>query len=526
MGGAPVPTDVDAAFAEMWQRLSDGQLNLAARSVTRILALTDDLVLVARAEAALGTMFQRVGQLADSRDRYRRAAEATPDEAARATYLALASTSLLFGGEPGPAERHALDGVELGRRVDNSHAVCEGLNALAGVRLAQGRPQEGLGLAQESLTLAGVESRSRGGRPMPRLFLATALIELDRHEDADRELSRGLSDAATRSRPEVESAWLLTFRSLGRFIAGRWDDALVDARAAIAHAETSGTLVVLPLVRACAAIVEHFRGNQSAAAQLVADAGPHRIGAFGTFGGDWLVFAQSLATPDPDEAYATMLEAWHYSRQLPWLLSWRLVGPAVVRAALDRGDRPVAQAVAAEVAVGARLAGAVPSAVAADLRCRGLLAGDAEQLGEAAQRYADSGRPLNTGYAALDAALAWQAEGRADLARPHLLRAHDCFTVLRATSSQALVGRLLARDAGAHPVAEPVADPFLALTPAERAVVERAARGLTNPEIAAELSLSARTVQSHLTHVYVKLGLTSRVQLAALARPSGLVRPD
>jgi predicted ATPase/class 3 adenylate cyclase/DNA-binding CsgD family transcriptional regulator len=55
---------------------------------------------------------------------------------------------------------------------------------------------------------------------------------------------------------------------------------------------------------------------------------------------------------------------------------------------------------------------------------------------------------------------------------------------------------------------------WAALTPAERDVVRLVGEGLANNDIAARLFVSPRTVQSHLTHVYGKLGVGSRVQLA------------
>jgi len=55
---------------------------------------------------------------------------------------------------------------------------------------------------------------------------------------------------------------------------------------------------------------------------------------------------------------------------------------------------------------------------------------------------------------------------------------------------------------------------WASLTPAEHDVVQLVSEGLGNKDIATRLFISPRTVQTHLTHVYTKLGLTTRVQLA------------
>jgi ATP/maltotriose-dependent transcriptional regulator MalT len=55
------------------------------------------------------------------------------------------------------------------------------------------------------------------------------------------------------------------------------------------------------------------------------------------------------------------------------------------------------------------------------------------------------------------------------------------------------------------------------LTPTEAQVVELVAEGLTNPQIGQRLFVSARTVQTHLTHVFAKLGVSTRAELAAKA---------
>ncbi len=55
---------------------------------------------------------------------------------------------------------------------------------------------------------------------------------------------------------------------------------------------------------------------------------------------------------------------------------------------------------------------------------------------------------------------------------------------------------------------------WASITPTERDVVRLVSEGLANHDIATQLFVSPRTVQTHLTHVYAKLGLASRVQLA------------
>ena len=52
------------------------------------------------------------------------------------------------------------------------------------------------------------------------------------------------------------------------------------------------------------------------------------------------------------------------------------------------------------------------------------------------------------------------------------------------------------------------------MTAAERRVASLVAEGKTNREVAAALFLQERTVASHLTHVYAKLGVRSRTELA------------
>src|SRR5262249_3961557 len=91
-------------------------------------------------------------------------------------------------------------------------------------------------------------------------------------------------------------------------------------------------------------------------------------------------------------------------------------------------------------------------------------------------------------YAALDQAIRCGASALADRAGEELLAA------------------------GARPHRSRTSGPE-ALTPSERRVARLAAAGRSNPEIAQALFLTRRTVETHLTHAYRKLGIDSREQL-------------
>jgi DNA-binding NarL/FixJ family response regulator len=85
--------------------------------------------------------------------------------------------------------------------------------------------------------------------------------------------------------------------------------------------------------------------------------------------------------------------------------------------------------------------------------------------------------------------------------------------------------RLIERFTGPAPVAEgDVPARLRELTARELDVLRLLARGLSNPEIAAELVLTENTVKTHVGHVLSKLELRDRVQAVVLAYETGLVQ--
>ncbi len=69
-------------------------------------------------------------------------------------------------------------------------------------------------------------------------------------------------------------------------------------------------------------------------------------------------------------------------------------------------------------------------------------------------------------------------------------------------------------------------DPLSALTERESEVLKRLGRGLSNKEIALELTLTEMTVKGYVSDIFAKLGVSDRTQAALTAVRYGLVKPE
>ena len=105
-------------------------------------------------------------------------------------------------------------------------------------------------------------------------------------------------------------------------------------------------------------------------------------------------------------------------------------------------------------------------------------------------------------------------ENRRIEAREQLRTAHEMFAAMGAEGFAERAGREL-RATGAR-VRKRTTDPPAQLTAREIQIARLACEGLSNPEIAAQLFMSPRTVEYHLHKVFTKLDISGRWELARL----------
>jgi len=189
----------------------------------------------------------------------------------------------------------------------------------------------------------------------------------------------------------------------------------------------------------------------------------------------------------------------------------------LVRGALADGDRDRAAALARQTQRLALITAGDADMVAAADHARGLTEQDPAALQRAAGRY--TAAPDRAG-ALEDAGNAWAGHGNRDRATTLLSQAYALYEELGDADDLARVRSSL-RAAGTRlrhwSHADRPAFGWDSLTDTERRVADLVAQGLSNRQVANRVFLSTHTVAFHLRHIFWKLGITSRVQLARIA---------
>ena len=303
---------------------------------------------------------------------------------------------------------------------------------------------------------------------------------------------------------------------------GHWDDAVLHNDLAISIATDADQPWLAPLCHATAASILTARGDWD---QAVAQANIARTVAAAS--GNLVASAYAAAATarlaqaraDPEGVIAALDPLLHLKDgdniKEPAVICWQ---DLLVDALVAVGDLDQAEAVlgAFETLAADRRR---HSAMAAAARARGNLAaarGDKAAAATAFQTGLKHMAQINMPFDHAVLQLAYGAflrrAGKRGAAGTQLTAAHTVFDRLGARPYLERSERELAA-CGRSPTRRQIAK-RTRLTPQELAVARLVARGLTNQQAARELVLSVKTVEYHLGHVYAKLQVTSRDQLA------------
>ncbi|WP_399083035.1 AAA family ATPase [Streptomyces sp. BBFR2] len=413
------------------------------------------------------------------------------------------------------AEREACRAVAAGEG-GGLDATVHGPVVLALLRLSAMRVREALELSDRALRLLGGQAVAPDLTMAPHVLRGLALTDLGRFAEARRAFA-----PAPAGHDDGGGVFLTAChagRAAASFHAGHWDDALADIGAGL---ETTDHLRLHPALRCQAAVIAVHRGEA-----------PHRPPLDGPEGAP----GSALHAHLPPWTQALTLEAAG-DRAGALDALWNAGGTELPEA----GPRmlhhlcPDAARLAGELSDTTRLRHLnralaatpddrrTPRLHALELFVRGQLDGDARVLAEAAELFGVAGRVLDEGYARERLAVVLARGERADEARAALGAALSLYDRLGAERDAARAVRQLA-GAGLRTRRGPrgrARSGWDALTETERVVVEHVATGRSNPEIAARLFVSPRTVQFHLGGIFSKLGVASRVELAVRASSRG-----
>ena len=345
-----------------------------------------------------------------------------------------------------------------------------------------------------------------------------AILVLARAEELDLAADRAdaLTADATRRGSATGLGQASYLRAYVTYLRGEVAGAEADARSAVETARRGGYLPAVPVFPAVLVDVLIERDELDAADEELAAGG--WIGALpDNYWWAGLLLARArlrLAQRRVEEAIADLSDLERLNERLGILSPFYSIGSHLAFALAAQGRLEEARAAAAADVVRARAWG-TRSAVSTALRAVARAANDREEelerLGEAVAVLETSPHRLEYARALADHGAALRRANRRAEARERL----------RAALELARRGGALAIAKRAHDELEATGEklrPLLAggvesLTPSERRVAELAAQGLTNREVAQSLFLTVKTVETHLSHAYRKLGIRSRVGL-------------
>ena len=440
----------------------------------------------------------------------------------RCRFLHNLGFALAMDGEVSAAGEAYTTAVETAESDDTPLLLaCQiGLAFLTGSR---GRLSDALAMGEQCMQMAeagGPEERQR----FPQAWYGRALSVMDRVDDVDNVFA-----AYRREAEELGAAWALEFCQravcVQRMTVGRLDDAATEAEANLALIDaldmwhdSDVPFGVLTLVAIHRNDLEGARGQLGHASRyepVYARALP-----------PYLAWAKAMlldAEGDQVGAVAELAEIFDLGELRTQNIALEpTLAPVLVRLALKADDTRRAEMVTETAVQLARQNPEVASVVAAAAHCRGLQAGSAAQLMEAAQLFETSPRVIPRASACEDAGRAAVGSGARESGVTLLDQALTLYREVGAVRDESRVQRRL-REAGVRPrsrrstTAVRAALGWDSLTPAELRVVRLVAQGLTNRQVAERLFLSTYTVGTHLKHAFDKLGVTSRVELTRLA---------
>ena len=401
------------------------------------------------------------------------------------------------------------------RKLGVTHLEAESLATKAVSEAALGRAE-----AVESAEAALALQSECADRPVLRQPAFAAQCVRFWHDDLLGAHQAYSAMAAAARELGDESSLPYTHVMLGQIecAGGRFAEALLRAGEGETVAEQAGQRALVGYVLAVRALAEAHLGDvesASASGTRALDLARTTSGVPAWIFASWALGHLALSQGNAAGALEFLLPlVEHHAREdirepgaLPFM-------PDAIEALIDNGRTEDAEALAdAYQAAAERLARR--RGIAAAHRVRGLLAGASGALADAlveletaVQLYSQGDTPFERARSLLGMGAALRRAKRRREARETLEEALAIFermgAALWAERTRAELRRISGRAATPD-----------TLTPAEEGVAALVAEGKTNREVAAALFLSDRTVEGHLTHVFGKLGIRHRTEVAA-----------